>query len=40
MDENAERAYESLEKVLGRIEKARQTGESAEIYEVIRKTAI
>ena len=37
MDENAERAYESLEKVLGRIEKARQTGEGAEIYEVIRR---
>ena len=36
MDENAERAYESLEKVLGRIEKVRQTVEGAEIYEVIR----
>ncbi|MGQ4810176.1 hypothetical protein NKDENANG_03625 [Candidatus Entotheonellaceae bacterium PAL068K] len=37
MDENAERAYESLEKVLGRIEKVRQTVEGAEIYEVIRQ---
>jgi hypothetical protein len=37
MDENAERAYESLEKVLGRIEKVRQTVEGAEIYEVIRR---
>jgi len=37
MDENAERAYKSLEKVLGRIEKVRQTVEGAEIYEVIRR---
>jgi predicted AAA+ superfamily ATPase len=37
MDENAERAYQSLEKVLGRIEKVRQTAEGAEIYEVIRR---
>lgn len=37
MDENAERAYESLEKVMGRIEKIRQTVEGAEIYEVIRR---
>jgi hypothetical protein len=37
MDENAERAYESLEKVLGRIEKVRQTVEGTEIYEVIRR---
>ncbi len=37
MDEGAERAYESLEKVLGRIEKVRQTVEGAEIYEVIRR---
>src|SRR5262249_23491577 len=37
MDENAERAYESLEKVLGRIEKVRQTVEGAEMYEVIRR---
>lgn len=37
MDENAERAYESLEKVMGRIEKVRQTVEGAEIYEVIRR---
>jgi hypothetical protein len=37
MDENAERAYESLEKVLGRVEKVRQTVEGAEIYEVIRR---
>jgi predicted AAA+ superfamily ATPase len=37
MDENAERAYQSLEKVLGRIEKVRQTVEGAEIYEVIRR---
>ncbi len=37
MDENAERAYESLEKVMGRIEKVRQTVEGTEIYEVIRR---
>jgi hypothetical protein len=37
MDENAERAYESLEKVLGRIEKVRQTVEGAEMYEVLRR---
>jgi len=37
MDEGAERAYESLEKVLGRIEKVRQTVEGTEIYEVIRR---
>jgi len=37
MDENAERAYGSLEKVMGRIEKVRQTVEGAEIYEVIRR---
>jgi hypothetical protein len=37
MDEHAERAYESLEKVLGRIEKVRQTVEGAEMYEVIRR---
>jgi predicted AAA+ superfamily ATPase len=37
MDENAERAYESLEKVLGRVEKVRQTVEGTEIYEVIRR---
>lgn len=37
MDEGAERAYESLEKVLGRIEKVRQTVEGVEIYEVIRR---
>lgn len=37
MDVDAERAYESLEKVLGRIEKVRQTVEGAEIYEVIRR---
>lgn len=35
--EDAERTYESLEKVLGRIEKVRQTVEGAEIYEVIRR---
>jgi predicted AAA+ superfamily ATPase len=35
--EHAERAYKSLEKVLGRIEKIRQTVEGAEIYEVIRR---
>ncbi len=29
--------YQSLEKVLGRIEKVRQTVEGAEIYEVIRR---
>ncbi len=37
MDENAERAYESLEKVLGRVEKVRQTVQGTEIYEVIRR---
>jgi predicted AAA+ superfamily ATPase len=37
MDENAERTYESLEKVLGRIEKVRNTVEGTEIYEVIRR---
>ena len=37
MEEGAERAYSSLEKVLGRIEKVRQTVEGAEIYEVIRR---
>ena len=35
-----ERAYESLEKVMGRIEKVRQTVEGTEIYEVIRRTAV
>jgi predicted AAA+ superfamily ATPase len=35
--ENAERTYESLEMVLGRVEKIRQTVEGAEIYEVIRR---
>jgi predicted AAA+ superfamily ATPase len=37
MGENAERSYESLEKVMGRIEKVRQTVEGTEIYEVIRR---
>ena len=37
MEEGAERAYSSLEKVLGRIEKVRQTVEGTEIYEVIRR---
>ena len=36
-EEGAERVYESLEKVLGRIEKVHQTVEGAEIYEVIRR---
>ena len=35
-DEDAERVYQSLEKVLGRVEKVRQTVEGPEIYEVIR----
>ena len=35
--EDAERTYESLDKVLGRVEKVRQTVEGAEIYEVIRR---
>jgi len=35
--EDAERTFESLEKVLGRVEKVRQTVEGAEIYEVIRR---
>ncbi len=37
LDEGGERAYQSLEKVLGRVEKVRQTVEGAEIYEVIRR---
>jgi predicted AAA+ superfamily ATPase len=37
MDENAERAYESLEQVIGRVEKIRQTVEGTEIYEIIRR---
>ena len=37
LDENGERVYQSLEKVLGRVEKVRQTVEGAEIYEVIRR---
>ncbi|OHB68618.1 MAG: hypothetical protein A2V70_15485 [Planctomycetes bacterium RBG_13_63_9] len=37
LDEGGERAYESLEKVLGRMERVRQTVEGAEIYEVIRR---
>ena len=37
MDEGGERAYESLEKVLGRVEKVRQTVVGAEIYEIIRR---
>ena len=36
-EEGAELVYESLEKVLGRVEKVRQTVEGAEIYEVIRR---
>jgi predicted AAA+ superfamily ATPase len=35
--EDAERTYQSLEKVLGRVEKVRQTVEGTEIYEVIRR---
>jgi hypothetical protein len=37
MDEGGERAYTSLEKALGRVEKVRQTVVGAEIYEVIRR---
>lgn len=37
LDENGERVYQSLEKVLGRVEKVRQTVVGAEIYEVIRR---
>jgi predicted AAA+ superfamily ATPase len=37
VDEKAERAYQSLEMVLGRTEKVRQAVEGAEIYEVIRR---
>jgi hypothetical protein len=37
LDEKAERAYESLEKVLGRVEKVWQTVQGTEIYEVIRR---
>lgn len=36
-EEGGERVYESLEKVLGRVEKVRQTVQGAEIYEVIRR---
>lgn len=36
-EEGGERVYESLEKVLGRVEKVRQTVEGPEIYEVIRR---
>src|SRR5439155_13996907 len=36
-EEGGERVYESLEKVLGRIEKVRQTVEGTEIYEIIRR---
>ncbi len=36
-EEGGERVYESLEKVLGRVEKVRQTVEGTEIYEVIRR---
>jgi len=35
-DEGGERVYTSLEKILGRVEKVRQTVEGPEIYEVIR----
>jgi predicted AAA+ superfamily ATPase len=35
--EDGERVYQSLEKVLGRVEKVRQTVQGAEIYEVIRR---
>ena len=37
MDEGGERAYTSLEKALGRVEKVRQTVVGEEIYEVIRR---
>jgi len=37
LDEKAERAYVSLEKVLGRIETIKQPVEGQEIYEVIRR---
>lgn len=37
MGENAERAYASLEKVMGRIETVKQPVEGQEIYEVIRR---
>src|SRR5262245_35298650 len=36
-EEGGEWVYESLEKVLGRVEKVRQTVEGTEIYEVIRR---
>jgi hypothetical protein len=36
-EEGGERVYESLEKVLGRVERVRQTVEGTEIYEVIRR---
>jgi hypothetical protein len=36
-EEGGERVYESLEKVLGRVEQVRQTVEGTEIYEVIRR---
>ena len=37
LEENAERAYKSLETVMGRVEKVKQTVEGEEIYEVIRR---
>jgi predicted AAA+ superfamily ATPase len=37
LDVNAQAVYTSLEKVMGRIEKVRQTVEGTEIYEVIRR---
>jgi predicted AAA+ superfamily ATPase len=37
LDENAERAYQSLEKVMGRVETVKTPVEGQEIYEVIRR---
>jgi predicted AAA+ superfamily ATPase len=37
LDEGGVRVHQSLEKVLGRVEKVRQTVEGTEIYEVIRR---
>lgn len=37
LDENAERAYQSIEKVMGRVETVKTPVEGQEIYEVIRR---
>ena len=37
MEENAEQAYKSLETVMGRVEKVKQTVEGEEVFEIIRR---